>query len=85
MPKYIGTTRECLTFGDLKVGQKFICKPLPGDNTGHGGYAGIHFIQVKTEPMKYNSTHPRPPANTLVLKFGTLSHSPNGMIVIPIE
>ncbi len=42
---------ECfdpLTFGELKVGEKFICLPVPGDNHGHGGFKGAHYIFTKT-------------------------------------
>jgi hypothetical protein len=37
-----------LSFGDLKEGDKFIGFPLPGDNSGYGGYKGTHYIYVKT-------------------------------------
>jgi len=36
-----------LTFGDLKEGQKFISFPVDGDNSGHGGYKGDHWICLK--------------------------------------
>ena len=39
---------ETLTFGELKIGQKFISLPLPGDNSGHGGFLGAHHIFTKT-------------------------------------
>lgn len=35
-------------FGDLKVGEHFICPPQPGDNHGHGGYLGQQRLFVKT-------------------------------------
>lgn len=85
MPKKVGTDEECLTFEDLTVGQKFISKPLAGDNAGHGGYAGVHYIMMKIEPMPYAAKFPQPPANTVILHRGLLSHSPNGMLVIPVE
>lgn len=40
---------EYLTFGELEAGQKFICLPEPGDNNGHGGLKGAHFIFTKTD------------------------------------
>lgn len=43
-----GECFEPLTFGELKVGQKFICLPLPGDNLGHGGLRGAYYIFTKT-------------------------------------
>ena len=39
---------EVLTFGELNVGQKFICLPSPGDNEGHGGFRGTAYIFTKT-------------------------------------
>jgi len=39
---------EHLTFGDLEIGQKFICFPTPGDNSGHGGFKPMHYIWRKT-------------------------------------
>lgn len=37
-----------LTFGELKIGDHFICWPIPGDNAGHGGYLGATRLFVKT-------------------------------------
>lgn len=42
---------EPLTFGELKVGQKFVGFPLPGDNSGHGGFRGAHYIYTKTHEV----------------------------------
>jgi hypothetical protein len=42
------TPKEKLKFGALKRGEHFICWPLPGDNSGHGGYLGAHRLFVKT-------------------------------------
>lgn len=42
------TCFETMTFGELKVGQKFIWLPEPGDNSGHGGLRGKHYIFTKT-------------------------------------
>lgn len=36
-----------MTFGELKVGDKFISMPMPGDNAGHGGFRGPHYIYEK--------------------------------------
>lgn len=38
---------EPLTFKELKVGQKFIGFPVPGDNEGHGGFREVHYIFTK--------------------------------------
>lgn len=52
---------ECLTyanraysvekakFGDLAIGEHFVCWPTPGDNHGHGGYLGQTRLFVKTD------------------------------------
>lgn len=37
-----------LTFGELKVGQKFIGLPVPGDNSGHGGFKKGSYLFIKT-------------------------------------
>lgn len=42
------TEQKC-TFGELNIGDHFICFPLPGDNSGHGGYRVEHFVFVKTK------------------------------------
>lgn len=43
---------EPLTFGELKVGQKFIGLPIPGDNEGYGGLRDAHYIFTKTNYEK---------------------------------
>lgn len=37
-----------LTFDDLAIGDRFISWPVPGDNSGHGGYLGAQRLFVKT-------------------------------------
>lgn len=37
-----------LTFDELDHGEHFICWPIPGDNSGHGGYLGAQRVFVKT-------------------------------------
>lgn len=37
-----------LKFGDLMRGEHFICWPVPGDNSSHGGYLGAQRLFVKT-------------------------------------
>ncbi len=43
---------EPMTFGELKVGERFICMPVPGDNHGHGGFRGVHWIFIKINEEK---------------------------------
>lgn len=37
-----------LNFGALKRGEHFVCWPVPGDNSGHGGYLDAQRLFVKT-------------------------------------
>ncbi len=37
-----------LKFGALEFGEHFICWPVPGDNSGHGGYLVAQRLLVKT-------------------------------------
>jgi len=48
---------ECLTFGELEAGDKFIALPIPGDNEGHGGFRIAHnvFVKINSAP-KQNAT-----------------------------
>ncbi|MDP3999174.1 MAG: hypothetical protein Q8P76_01100 [bacterium] len=75
---------EPMTFGELKVYEKFICFPLPGDNSGHGGFRGISRIFTKahsvgTIEVLTSSTHGR--AENL---RGVSSIFPNSMLVLRI-
>jgi hypothetical protein len=84
----ISDDSEVLTFGELKVGQFFIGFPLPGDNSGHGGFRKAHYVFVKThqsiteaEPgMPYGIPHGR-----AVNRRGVPSDYPNSMPVILVE
>jgi hypothetical protein len=38
---------EALTFKDLKVGDRYIAFPRPGDNEGHGGFLGENYVFEK--------------------------------------
>ncbi|KKR10350.1 MAG: hypothetical protein UT37_C0003G0049 [Parcubacteria group bacterium GW2011_GWA2_39_18] len=46
---------EALTFGELRIGQKFICLPTPGDNHGHGGFKKAHYIFTKTHQRVFEA------------------------------
>ena len=65
-----------LTFGELKLGDKFIAFPLPGDDSGHGGYKGGHVLFYKWDNGK----------NICAKSFTheTLSDIPDTMHVIKI-
>lgn len=61
-----------LEFGELQVGDHFIGFPLPGDNSGHGGYLKGHRLFVKTD-----REHARDGR-------GEESHMPVGMFVVKV-
>lgn len=50
-------TGKKLTFGDLEKGDKFICFPTDGDNSGHGGYLGSQNVYIKIDPCYKISTY----------------------------
>lgn len=74
--------KDILTFGELKIGQKFIAMPSPGDNAGHGGYRIAHYIFTKTRMSVkgYAIPHGRAIDNR-----GVSSDDPNEMPVILVE
>lgn len=84
-----GECFEPLTFGGVKVGQKFICLPLPGDNHGHGGFKGAHYIFTKTHEvvteaapgLPYGIPHGRATNDRRKI----LSDFPHSMFVILVE
>jgi hypothetical protein len=48
---------DTLDFGELAVGDKFIFFPQPGDNSGHGGFRGAHYICEKlTNKFRISNT-----------------------------
>lgn len=83
---------EPLTFGELETGKKFICLPIPGDNSGHGGFKGTHWIFLKTEGnvketssgIAYSNDNPHGKAFNMRLPDNE-SHFPHAMLVIRVE
>jgi hypothetical protein len=45
-------TNTKLIFKDLNVGEKFLVFPIPGDNSGHGGFLGAYWIFKKIKPSQ---------------------------------
>lgn len=43
---------EPLTFKELGNGESFITLPMPGDNSGHGGLRGAHYLFIKINDKK---------------------------------
>ena len=76
----ISDDSELLTFGELKVGQVFIGFPLPGDNSGHGGFRKAHYVFIKTHQSITETGHGR-----AVNRRGVPSDFPNSMPVILVE
>jgi len=70
-------TEAKLTFGELKVGDRFIAFPLPGDNKGHGGYKGIHYICQKKQKLIL--------LNYVTLCSGVEGHMPENAPVIKVR
>ncbi len=83
---------EALTFGDLKVGESFIGFPLPGDNSGHGGFKGTSRIFLKTTEkveeakpgMPYSKEVPHGGATT-INKKSEEDHFPHSMVVLRVK
>lgn len=67
---------EPLTFGELKVGDRFIVLPRPGDNHVHGGFRVSQYTFLKIEG--------RTP-NTVRLSDARLLSFQNSMYVIKIN
>jgi hypothetical protein len=84
---------ETLTFGELELGDKFICFPAPGDNDGHGGFRGVHHIYTKTHQfvannggknaLPYHEDYPNGRAKSV--RSGVISDLPLSMPVIQVE
>lgn len=53
---------ETLSFGELKVGERFISMPLPGDNSGHGGFRGSSWLFKKTDDVTAMNVSQRVPS-----------------------
>ena len=73
---------ETLTFGELKIYQKFIALPLPGDNSGHGGFKGAHYVFTK---FRENIDGFSIPTGTARDNRGVLSSYPHSMPVILLK
>ena len=78
------TEFRTLTFGELKEGERYITLPLPGDNHGHGGYRGAHYLFEKVK-SGINSEDKKRPYNVRRINDSTLSNHPEDMEIIRIE
>ena len=80
---------ETLTFGEIKVGERFIVFPIPGDNSGHGGFLGAHHIFIKIQPSvtKTESGLPYgiPHGRAMCISRLTQDDLPHSMSVILLE
>ena len=72
-----------LTFGELGLGKTFICFPSDGDDSGHGGFRGAHYVFIKFDEDKSVSSQ-TPPDNALRMRDGVPSHIPKGMQVLEV-
>ncbi|MDA2935972.1 hypothetical protein MYX06_02035 [Patescibacteria group bacterium AH-259-L05] len=76
---------EALQFKDLKVGDKFIAMPLPGDDSGHGGFKGEFpiFKKIEVTPnYKFSGTLTD---NAILLSDGTARILSSNIWVIQIR
>lgn len=79
---------EFLAFGELEVGDKFIGIPEPGDNSGHGGLRGTHYLFIKTDEKVTQIgevPYAKPHTIAVKLKDGAISHFGDDIIVIKVE
>lgn len=72
-----------LQFGDLQVGDCFIGFPLPGDNSGHGGYLGSSNLFRKME-MKSSDENAPVESGSAMDPRGITSHFPYKMSVLRV-
>lgn len=70
-----------LKLEELKEGDKYISLPVPGDNSGHGGFRGTHYIFGKIKPIKNNFGVYE---NAVRLADGVLSSHPDDLPVIKV-
>ncbi len=75
---------EVLKFQYLKIGEKFICMPVPGDDSGHGGFKGSHNVFIKIYPY-HRDDFPSDKYNAVRLCDGTFSSLPAGVWVIRVQ
>jgi|SRR3989344_2252052 len=73
-----------LTFRKLKIGDKFISLPVPGDNHGHGGFRNNHYVFKKIAARERNN-FPEISDNAFRLKDGNISSFSDYMPVIRLE
>jgi hypothetical protein len=73
----------------LRIGDKYIAFPLPGDNDGHGGYRRTEHIFQKIEKCTkcpiFGQSVIDVPVNAVRMKDGILSYAPDSMPVIRVE
>ncbi len=77
----MGPPEAKLTFGELEEGDKFIGFPLPGDNEGHGGYRGTHYVFIKI-PLSEGYAFPY---NAIRMTDGMSSQFPDSSFVVKVE
>lgn len=75
------TDCEPLLLGDLKMGDKFIAMPSPGDNHGHGGLLGGSHLFIKGEKIY----RPRFTNRCTCVCDGTSTLLPDIMFIIKID
>lgn len=79
-----GDTEQKMTFGDLEIGDRFIVLPTHGDNDGHGGYLGDHYLMEKTGRSYLPGVTERR-ENACVVGRGAFSSLPAAVEVIRVS
>lgn len=85
--EWVEMSAECfepLTFRDLKVGEKFIYLPSPGDNHGHGGLRSGSYVFQKIEPAKYRPSWATPQGLAIKCLNGSSSYIMDGVLVLRV-
>lgn len=83
MEQFAGMSAECylpLTFGELEIGDRYIGIPLPGDNSGHGGFRGTYNVFKKIR-RDFNPDRP----NALRISDRVKTYNPAEMAVIKLR
>lgn len=75
---------EPRTFCELKIGQKFIALPEPGDNHGHGGFKESSYLFMKTEECNKKTFYTRAQGSAVNLTTGAIINFPYDLAVIII-
>lgn len=77
------TISRPLTFGELRLNERFITFPIDGDDAGHGGYRKENYIFMKIleQPTAWKGYT----LNVRRMMDGTLTGMPDEMLVLKVH